>query len=197
MRTATAVRTGVLGFLCALLTVTAHTSAGGQVPGPLALIGIVAACTGLGLLVSRRRWAVGTLVVLFGGCQLSAHLAMETLTPIAPPSHGHDMTSSMAPGEHTGAHSLSMALVHVVVAIVSAVLLCRAEHAVGLFMAIAEWFSKALTWLRSWRTSFVVPPGRQPRVVAAFRDAARPVMDLAYGVSRRGPPVAPAPDPIR
>ena len=197
MGTATAVRTGVLGFVCALLTVTAHTGAGGRMPGPLALIGIVAACSGLGLLVSRRRWAVGTLVVLFGGCQLSAHVAMETLSPVAPPSPAHDMTSSMAPIEHTGAHSLSMALVHVVVAIVSAVLLCRAERVVGLLLAIAEWFSNALTWLTPWRTSFVAPPRRRPRVVAVLRDAARPVLGLAYGVSRRGPPVAPAPDPIR
>ncbi len=196
MRTATAVRTGVLGSLCAVLTVTAHTSAGGRVPGLVALMGIIAGCCGFGLLVSRRRWAVGSLVVLFGGCQLVAHLVLEGLSAPTSPSHSH-VTSSMATVDRTAAHSLSMALVHVVVAIVSAVLLCRTERAVGLVFDVAEWFATALSRLTPAWTSVAVSPPRRARVVAARRGAVRVVVDLAYGVSRRGPPLAPAPDPIR
>ena len=88
MRTATAVRTGVLGFLCALLTVTAHTSAGGQVPGPLALIGIVAACTDW---VSWCRGDGGQSAPWWSCSEVASFRLTspwKRCTPIAPPSHG-------------------------------------------------------------------------------------------------------------
>jgi len=197
MRTTTAVRSGVLGFFCALLTVTAHTSAGGRAPGFLALMGVLAACSGLGCLVSRRQWTVGSLVVLFGGCQLVAHHALGGMSSAAPPGHLHGTTLSTASAGHSAAHSVSMALVHVAVAIVSAVLLCRAEQSVGLLFAIAEWVVTALSRLTPVWPSFAVPAARRPRVVADTCHAVCFLVDLAYGVSRRGPPAAPAPDPVR
>jgi hypothetical protein len=198
MRIATAVRTGMLGFMSAVLTVTAHDSAGGQVPGAPALAAVIVACTFLAWLVSRHRWALSSVVVLLGGCQLASHLVLETLpAPAVTASHHHHGLSSAATQDPSTGVPVSMIVAHLGVALVSAVLLCRAEHAAGLVQAIVVWAGTALARLAPSLAVPVLPVRYRPVAMSTGHCSRRFGVDLVYGHSRRGPPRSPAPDPVR
>lgn len=163
-------RGALVGLCSALLTVLAHTAAGGALPAgaPLMLLIIVSATTGAAsgmLTLDGRAAAFTALIAALGTGQLLGHL---TLSLAAHHGHGLGLTSGM------------LAL-HAIAAIGLGVLIALAEH---LYLVCAS----VLCWLRLILVNRRRVPG-SARWFAATSVVAQSIL-LVSGLGMRAPPRA-------
>lgn len=158
-------RASVVALACLVVTAALHASAGGSVPVPgLLMAGAVAYALGSSL-VHRRR-ALPVAVAAIAGCQALMHVVLS----FAGAHAGHGGFVPSAP----------MLAAHLLAAVATACVLCRADDLVH-------------RWLAFWRTlSSAVPRlpviGTTVAPVVPTRAAASGISFHVDVVRRRGPP---------
>ncbi|GAA3111909.1 hypothetical protein [Streptosporangium carneum] len=166
------VRAAVFAVVCVMASLVMHMLAGGGEVSPGVLVGALP-LTGAGAFVlARRQRGFGVLM----GASLATQYGLHTWFSAA-------AVSQPVLFEHRHGAGLSMLLVHVAAALLSAYWLERGESALATILRLL--LASVLTLL-VWRAPVV------PRVASPARDDGRvPFVTrlLAAAVSRRGPPV--------
>ncbi|MCP2169045.1 hypothetical protein [Goodfellowiella coeruleoviolacea] len=186
-----ALRAGLLAVSSAALTVTAHGLAGGALPEVGLPVLFTVALAGAGTAVADRRQGLIGIAATLGASQVGQHVLLSLLGhdhPAEPPVTASPTTAS--PGTGTDVPGLTassgwMTLAHVLAALLTALLLARAETAV---FAIAA----ALALLLPRR--LCPPPAWAPlrlSAIPAIRAGSGSALDvlLRRAHRRRGPPV--------
>jgi hypothetical protein len=176
------------------LAAGAHVLAGGALPAPGILVGLVALTLAAVMILTRVKLTAPTMLALLGTSQLALHEAFAVLSVtgnVAPASgqqHLHnvvlELSSAVAlmPG-HAAEPGVSMLVLHAAATVVTALILARGEAALW---ALAAWLRPLIRLL----AALVIPP--RPRLLAPavvfipsrWRNLRRP--------SLRGPPPVPA-----
>lgn len=196
-RTARAGRAGVAAAASTLVALTAHMSAGGAVPSPLLVTGVVALAWMLSLPAARlRRGAAGIvgMALMVALSQAVFHAVFEwlglataasgTQTAMAAHHHGHDVLMAMETLHSSSAApmmmSTAMLTVHAAAAAVTLLGLLFGERSLDALLRCA---------LRPARLLGHAPHPRPRRVPSPPHDRACPVRrTLASPALLRGPP---------
>ena len=166
-----ALRGGSVAVASTVLALTAHVAGGGSAPSTgLGLVATVALGTAA-TAVADRRASVGGMFVVVGAGQLVLHGLLAALSPAA---HSH-ATVPVVPGS-------AMLVAHSAAAVLTALLLARADAAVfAVARAVGLVLPRATTVLAAPPAPlrFLVPPRPVPVTVRVL---------LARVLPRRGPP---------
>ena len=185
-RAVRAARGWVVGVFATALAALSHAVAGGGTPSPLALaVGVVFGGM-LGTFALSARPSLPRLSIAVGVTQLVFHIVFSALDSAAPVTgHVHGAVVTVPAASHAHVDSPLMWLSHTVAAVVTLLLLRRAEQAIwrllrGLVRLIAGPF----------RTPAIVSPA--PRALPAALESPVRLFGriLLSGVSRRGPPLS-------
>ena len=164
-----------LAVCCAALGVAGHAAAGGQLPAP----GPTVVCTVLlaiaGIALADRQRGLPAIASAVGGTQAGMHLLLDALAP----GHAGHPVPPVSPAD-----PVAMTGLHVVAAIVTALLLAGAERSIFALAAVLGWLFRGVPA----RPVAVLSPG--PLVALPALDV--PVCELRLLLcrmhGRRGPP---------
>jgi hypothetical protein len=184
----------MLGAAAVTLAAGAHVFAGGQLPGPGILLGLLA-LTGLATTAATRlRLASTTMTALLAAGQLVLHAVLSTFSPAAAAgmpvgkTHHTDLFAgpfTPAPAQLPGPDTpltLGMLAAHVLATVACALLLAKGEDALW---SLAAWLRPLV------RLPAPVPPAAASPAVAAWPAETPPLpwRNLRRDC-RRGPPAA-------
>lgn len=172
------------------LAAGAHTLAGGTLPAPEILVGLLALALAPVMILARAKITAPGMLVLLGAGQLALHQAFDAFTvsaafiPAASEHlHGQAVAGTLTAGPlmtgHTAAPGALMVALHALATLATALLLARGEAAVW---ALAAWL-RPLVHLPAALEIPVLPPAPAPPVVfvpSRWRSLRLP--------ARRGPP---------
>jgi hypothetical protein len=180
------IRGSVVGLSSILLAAVGHLAAGGMRPdGRLSLCAaVIAACAGVAL--SGRRWRLPSLLGVLLGAQLVYHVSFGGMSGDGTRAPTDSMCSMGAAGAMCGTSAGWMIAMHVCAAVLTAMVLLRAESWCWTVVEV-------LTW--PVRSRGALPPLAPPEVAlrpsaVAFSVVSSPMLEFVQ--PRRGPPTATA-----
>jgi hypothetical protein len=175
-----------LAACSAALTVTAHATAGGSVPwasSPGLTLVLTVLLAGAGVALAGRRRGFPTILAAVSGSQLAMHVLLTGL------GHGHDatgVTDAAAPAAPAAPASVAMVVLHIVAAVLTAVLLAGAENAVFTIVGVLHWILSAAAVVVRPLPSHATLGSWAPGPTASGGSLMDVVLRRVHG--RRGPP---------
>ncbi len=162
-----------------------HVVGGGDTPGLVTMLLVVAAATLVCLAVARARLSLPRLAVSVIASQAAFHLLFQvtgTSSTLAAHSHAAVDAIGAAPPTH---HPAPMAVSHLLAAAVTVLLLAYGERSV---LAVAHVVAR-LVWRPAARIAAIVPAADPRLLVLPTSVERRPYPLVATPVLRRGPPL--------
>jgi hypothetical protein len=182
-------RAAVVTTATVLLAVAAHTAAGGALPDPLILLGLLALTLLPTAWLSGKRLTPTTVLGLLGTGQLVLHTAFDGLSESAAslqlsPAAGHvhilGAASQGAPAGHVHGYSPAMFVAHALATLAVGLLIAKGEAALWALLA----------WLGPLVRLFLLPAMPPAPSLPAYAPQAFPKVWRALRLpALRGPPV--------
>ncbi len=169
----------VLAVTSAALAVAAHRIAGGGVPDAVSTMLLTLGVAIVGVALASKRRSTGAILIVLGAAQLAMHLLLSFDTTTMP---GMGMSGMTPAGPPFG--SVAMMSAHAVAALVTAILLAKADAAL---FAVAEALARLLPTILIAPPVPTGPARLRPSVAPRVRSTA---VSLRRDNARRGPPVA-------
>lgn len=162
-----------------------HIVGGGETPGLVTILLVVAAATLVCLVVARTRWSLPRLVVSVAVSQAAFHLLFQ-VTGTASTLAGHSHAAVGAVDVSTAAHhSAPMAVSHVIAAAATVLLLAYGERSV---LAVAHVIGR-LAWRPATRIAAVIAEHDPRLLILSAPDVIGPRPVVSSPLLRRGPPL--------
>lgn len=181
-------RAAVVGGATVFLAAGAHLAAGGALPDPLVVVGILALVLVPTIALAGRKISAVTMLGILGAGQVALHWAFDALSvsaSAAPPptaSHVHFLAALSAPStsDHVHGDSVLMLVGHVVATIATALILARGEQALW---ALLAWLTPLVRLLAARA------PHPTPALPAFSEEPLTPAWRTLRLPTRRGPPL--------
>ena len=186
-------RAAVVAGATVFLAAGGHVAAGGALPDPLIVAGILALVLVPATALAGRKISAPLMLGMLGSGQLALHWAFDALSVSAPTaaalaptaSHVHVLGALSTPvaAGHTHPDSLPMLLAHLAATVLTAFVLARGE---SVLWALLAWLSPLIRLLKALtpHPARALPTFTEEPLAPAWRTLRLP--------ARRGPPPSPA-----